>query len=176
MSSIPFWFFYRIAQCPQGVQPKNWKMLNKLNHWNHFCSNGWKILPVHVPNPEKNHILLDRSLSENFTIKMNGNIILSCAVSIMQVSHTVFCNTTYDNVAVWNFWQSQSYHEFFLGETYLYINQMFLVIPDFCVLTHCHKWLLCLSNFLFNLGWVNLNTRQVLQNLIINFTSARVCL
>ena len=33
---------------------------------------------------------------------MNGNIILSCAVSIMQVSHTACGNTTYDNVAVWN--------------------------------------------------------------------------
>ena len=34
---------------------------------------------------------------------MNGNIILSCAVSIMQVSHTACGNTIYDNVAVWNF-------------------------------------------------------------------------
>ena len=55
------------------------------------------------PTEKKNHILLDRSLSENFTIKMNENIILSCAVSIMQFSHTACGNTTYDNVAVWNF-------------------------------------------------------------------------
>ena len=79
----------------QGVQPKNWKMLNKLSHWNHFCSGRWKILPVLVPNLKKNHILLDRGLSDNFTIKANGNIILSCAVSILQVSHTVCRNTTY---------------------------------------------------------------------------------
>ena len=40
----------------------------------------------------------------------------------------------------------------FLGETYFDIINMFLMTPDCFAVTHCHKWLLCLSNFLFNLG------------------------
>ena len=41
------------------------------------------------------------SLSENFSIKMNGNTILSCAVSIMQVSHTVYVITL--PIIIWLF-------------------------------------------------------------------------
>ena len=55
------------------------------------------------PNPrKKNHIFLDRSLSENFspTIKMSRNKMLACALSILQVSHTVCRNTTDATLAV----------------------------------------------------------------------------
>ena len=40
--SFPVFFLSGIAQCPQNklLSQKNWKMLNKLSHWNHFCSNG----------------------------------------------------------------------------------------------------------------------------------------
>ena len=78
----------RVSQSTkQCVQPKNWKILNKLSHWNHFCSNGWKILPMSTSPEKKSHFVrYCRSLSEKFTIKMKGNKMLPCAVPILQVS------------------------------------------------------------------------------------------
>ena len=76
------------------------------------------------PQPrKKNHILLDRSLSENFTIKMNGNIILSWAVSIMQVAHTVY--VVIPPIILWLFGTFDSLKVIiisFSGETYFDIN------------------------------------------------------
>ena len=47
--------------------------------------------------PEEKIILLDRKKpvrkQENFIIKMNGNKMLACAVSILQVSHSGCYNT-----------------------------------------------------------------------------------
>ena len=75
------------------------------------------------PTQKKNHILLDRSLSENFTIKMNGNIILSWAVSIMQVAHTVY--VVIPPIILWLFGTFDSLKVIiisFSGETYFDIN------------------------------------------------------
>ena len=83
---LPYFFIWNSPiSTKQVAQPKNWKMLNKLSHWNHFCSNGWKNALPTSPIPKKKHILLDGILSGKVrpTIKMNWNKILSCAVSIL---------------------------------------------------------------------------------------------
>ena len=116
---------------------------------------------------KKNHILLDRWLSENrnFTIKMNGNKMIACAVSILQVSHTLNVVIYVHTRALWLFGTFDCLKNIlisFSGETF------HLDIRCFC-------WLLCSQlqkafifiEFSLQSGRIS---KQILQN------SARACL